>query len=156
MKYITKVWENLEKHEGGLPSGDYLLSKITEGLPQYGIAAVGKGKDSPASGLLIKAVDKKDPRPLWVTVWGGPNILEQALWKVRETRSENEVREFVSNSRSGYPVEIHDYDQPEACFDVPRTRILSDTGTMHIILAVTDHDTPRLTRYQRVIATVTK
>jgi hypothetical protein len=29
------------------------------------------------------------------------------------------------------------------------------TGTMHIILAVTDHGTPRLTRYQRVIVNVT-
>jgi hypothetical protein len=28
------------------------------------------------------------------------------------------------------------------------------TGTMHIILAVTDHGTPRLTRYQRAIVTV--
>jgi hypothetical protein len=27
-------------------------------------------------------------------------------------------------------------------------------GTMHIILAVTDHGTPRLTRYRRVIVTV--
>ena len=28
------------------------------------------------------------------------------------------------------------------------------TGTMHIILAVTDHGTPALTRYQRVIVDV--
>ena len=95
----NKIWENLEKHESGFPSGIDLLSRITEGLPQYGMAAVGKGKDSPASELLIKAVDKKDPRPLWVTVWGGPNVLAQALWKVRETRSEKEVREFVSKLR---------------------------------------------------------
>ena len=27
-------------------------------------------------------------------------------------------------------------------------------GTMHIILAVTDHGTPRLTRYQRVLVDV--
>jgi hypothetical protein len=29
-------------------------------------------------------------------------------------------------------------------------------GTMHVILAVTDYDSPRLTRYQRVIVTVTE
>jgi hypothetical protein len=29
-------------------------------------------------------------------------------------------------------------------------------GTMHIILAVTDHGTPRLTRYRRVIVDVKK
>ena len=30
------------------------------------------------------------------------------------------------------------------------------TGTMHIILAVTDHGSPRLTRYRRVIVEVAK
>ena len=95
----SKVRDNLEKHEPGFPTGDYVKSIITEGLPDYGIKAVGEGKDSPASGLLIKTVDKEDPRPLWVTVWGGPNVLAQALWKVRETRSDDEVKKFVSKLR---------------------------------------------------------
>jgi len=34
--------------------------------------------------------------------------------------------------------------------------IASSSGTMHVILAVTDHGTPRLTRYRRVIVTVTR
>lgn len=94
-----KVWENLNKHEPGYPSGDYLKSCITEGLPEYGVGAVGKEKDSPASEDLIKAVDKKDSRPLWVTAWGGPNVLAQALWKVKETRSKAELAKFVSKIR---------------------------------------------------------
>ena len=56
--------------------------------------AVGKGKDSPASERLIQVVDKDDPRPVWVTVWGGPNVLAQALWKVRETRSKEELEKL--------------------------------------------------------------
>ncbi|MBN1187917.1 MAG: DUF1593 domain-containing protein [Bacteroidales bacterium] len=95
----SKVRDNLEKHEPGFPTGDYVKSCITEGLPEYGLQAIGKGKDSPASEMLIKAVDKDDPRPLWVTVWGGPNVLAQALWKVRETRSEAEVQKFISKLR---------------------------------------------------------
>lgn len=95
----SKVRDNLEKHEAGFPTGEYLKSCITEGLPEYGMKAVGEGKDSPASELLIKAVDKEDSRPLWVTVWGGPNVLAQALWKVRKTRSEEEVKKFVSRLR---------------------------------------------------------
>lgn len=93
------VRDNLEKHESGFPSGDYLKSKITEGLPEYGVKAIGVGKDSPASELLIKAVDKNDTRPLWVTVWGGPNVLAQALWKVRETRSKKDLEQFVKKLR---------------------------------------------------------
>jgi hypothetical protein len=63
----------------------------------------------------------------------------------------------VSNARSGQPIEIKDFDQPKAWFIVPTKRVMPPgTGTIHIILAVTDHGTPRLTRYQRVIVTVTK
>lgn len=95
----SKVRDNLEKNEPGFPTGDYLRSKITEGLPEYGMKAIGEGKDSPASELLIQAVDKADPRPLWVCVWGGPNVLAQALWKVRKTRSKKELKAFVSRLR---------------------------------------------------------
>ena len=58
---------------------------------------------------------------------------------------------------SGQPVEIQNDDQQEAWFTVPTKRLGGDgTGTMHIILAVTDHGSPRLTRYQRVIISIQK
>jgi hypothetical protein len=41
-------------------------------------------------------VDRDDPRPVWVLVWGGPNCLAQALWKVRATRSTGDVDKFVA------------------------------------------------------------
>lgn len=94
-----KVRDNLEKHESGFPTLEFVHSLISEGLPEYGMNAVGEGKDSPASELLIKSVDKNDPRPLWVTVWGGPNVLAQALWKVKKTRSKDELNRFVSKLR---------------------------------------------------------
>lgn len=94
-----KVRDNLEKHESGYPGGEYLLSIIKEGLPLYGMEAVGADKDSSGSELLIKAVDRDDPRPLWVLVWGGPNVLAQALWKIRATRSATQLEQFVSHLR---------------------------------------------------------
>ena len=61
----------------------------------------------------------------------------------------------VSSARSGQPLTIQNFDQPEAWFTVPKSRIGgSGKGTMHIILAVTDHGSPRLTRYERVIVTI--
>ena len=36
---------------------------------------------------------------MWVLVWGGPNCLAQALWKVKATRSESELKSFVSKLR---------------------------------------------------------
>jgi hypothetical protein len=94
-----KVRDNLELHEPGFPTGDALLSRVSEGLPVYGMQGVGAGKDSPASEQLIRAVDRDDPRPLWVPVWGGPNVLAQALWKVRATRSPEALQRFVSRLR---------------------------------------------------------
>jgi hypothetical protein len=69
----------------------------------------------------------------------------------------NEAGTFpVSSARSGQPVEIRNFDQPDAWFTVPTGRVMAPgTGEMHIILAVTDHGTPRLTRYARVIIEVT-
>lgn len=94
-----EVKAHLDRHAEGYPTMDYLLSITTNHLPLFGMEGVGSGKDSPGSELLIKAVDKPDDRPLWVSAWGGANCLAQALWKVRETRSEAEVNRFVSKLR---------------------------------------------------------
>ena len=94
-----KVRDNLEKHEPGYPTADYLLSIVREGRPAFGMAAVGAGMDSPGSDRIIEVVDRDDPRPVWVTVWGGPNCLAQALWKVRATRSPEALQKFVARLR---------------------------------------------------------
>ncbi len=94
-----KVRDNLELHERGYPTARQLLSVIKEGLPAYGMAAVGEGRDSSGSEALIAAVDRDDPRPVWVPVWGGPNVLAQALWKVRATRSPQALATFVGKLR---------------------------------------------------------
>jgi hypothetical protein len=94
-----QVRDNLLVHEPGYPTANHLLSVLKEGLPDYGMHAVGEGHDSAGSELLIKVVDKDDPRPVWVTVWGGPNVLAQALWKVRATRSSEALDKFVAKLR---------------------------------------------------------
>ncbi len=53
-----------------------------------------KIRTSPGSDLII-ASDKDDPRPVWVTGWGGMNTIAQAIWKIRETRSEEELQKFL-------------------------------------------------------------
>ena len=94
-----KVYPNLIKHDKRYPTADHLLSVTSSHLPVYGMAGVGKGKDSAGSRLLVSVIDKSDPRPVWVTVWGGPNCLAQALWKVRDTRGKSELDRFVAKIR---------------------------------------------------------
>jgi hypothetical protein len=106
-----KIKPNLDIHSPGYPSMDYLLSITSEHLPLYSMYGVGAGKDSPGSELLIKAVDKSDERPLWVSIWGGANCLAQALWKVKSTRSEPEVADFISRLKV-YSISDQDFAGP--------------------------------------------
>ncbi|GAB3272479.1 DUF1593 domain-containing protein [Larkinella harenae] len=94
-----KVRNNLLLHEKGYPETAHLLNLIKSGVPKYGMEAVGPGHDSEGSEHIIAVVDKKDDRPVWVPVWGGVNCLAQALWKVRQTRSPEDVDKFVAKLR---------------------------------------------------------
>jgi hypothetical protein len=99
VKAYGKVQKNLLLHEPGFPTEAYLTSVTKKGIPEYGMQGVGPGKDSQGSDWLIQVVDKNDTRPVWVTVWGGANVLAQALWKVRQTRTHAELQQFVQKLR---------------------------------------------------------
>lgn len=98
-----KVDENLRKHDSGYPTANYLRSVTWEGRSgTWGKPAediIGEGKDSEASEAIIKVVDKKDPRPVWIGVWGGPQEVAQAIWRVKQTRSNKELESFLSKVR---------------------------------------------------------
>jgi hypothetical protein len=94
-----KVRENLLKHESGFPEANSLLQLVKQGLPEYGLGGVGKGKDSQGSDWIIQVLEENDPRPLWICIWGGPNTLAQALFKIRQTRSEADVMKLIRKLR---------------------------------------------------------
>ncbi|MRR23750.1 DUF1593 domain-containing protein, partial [bacterium] len=94
-----KVRENLLRHESGFPGSDELLSLVKKGLPEYGMEGVGEGKDSQGSEWIIKVLDENDSRPLWICIWGGPNTLAQALYKIRQTRSESDAGKLMAKLR---------------------------------------------------------
>jgi hypothetical protein len=94
-----KVQDNLLKHAPGYPSNEKLLNLIKRGYPDFGMKAVGDDKNSEGSDWIIEVVDRPDPRPVWVTVWGGANCLAQALYKVKQTRSEKDLKTFIKKLR---------------------------------------------------------
>lgn len=95
----TEVYPNLSVHSTEFPTPEYLKSISVMGQRGYGMSDVGPGKDSPGSDLIIAAVDKDDPRPVWVAGWGGMNTIAQAIWKVRETRTKSELDTFLRKIR---------------------------------------------------------
>ena len=94
-----KALPNLLIHDTDYPDANTIRSMVKKGQPNAAIACVGEGKDSEGSEWIIKMVDKKDKRPIWIAAWSGMNTLAQALWKVSHTRSPKDVEKFVSKLR---------------------------------------------------------
>jgi len=99
IKAYNEVHSNLIKHEPGFSEAEVLLKLVKQGLPKYGMLGVGEGNDSEGSDWIIKVLEEKDERPLWIPVWGGVNTLAQALFKIKNTKTEKEVGELIAKLR---------------------------------------------------------
>jgi hypothetical protein len=63
------------------------------------MAAVGPDKLSAGAKAILVAADRNDPRPLWITVWGGANTLAQALLTARATRTSQALSSLIAKLR---------------------------------------------------------
>ena len=99
LEAYKKIYPNLEKHESGYPSHSTLHDIVKKGLPVYGMTGVGKGKDSEGSGWIIKILESEDNEPVWFCIWGGPNTLAQALWKIKNEKSSKEAERIYRKVR---------------------------------------------------------
>ena len=63
------------------------------------MAATGAGKSTAGSRAVIAAMERDDPRPLWIALWGGANTLAQALMDLRASHPAEEVDRLVSRLR---------------------------------------------------------
>ena len=99
LQAYNKVQPNLLKHERGYLTYEHLKPKVKKGLPVYGMEGVGEGKDSQGSDWIVQILNKPDNRPVWFCVWGGPNTLAQALWKIKATKSAEEAEKIYKKIR---------------------------------------------------------
>jgi hypothetical protein len=103
LNLYDQVDENLRKHDPRYPTADRLRSVTWEGRSNaWGKPAkdiLGEGKDGEASNAIISVVDRPDPRPVWVCVWGGSREVAQAIWKVRATRTPADLERFLGKLR---------------------------------------------------------
>ena len=129
-----KVYANLAKHEPGFPTADTLAKLVMVGQVSYGMAAVGEGKMTPGAEAIIRAADATDPRPVWVSIWGGANTLAQALWHVRATRPAADVQRFVEKLRV-YTISDQDDAGPWLRREFPTLHYIAtpgDTNDYHV------------------------
>jgi hypothetical protein len=111
LRLYEKVYENLRRHDPKYPTAAALRSVTWQGrsgawgMPSVGTTSkpldqiLGAGKDTEASDAIIGVVDRADPRPVWVCVWGGSREVAQAIWKVQTTRSTADLQRFLSKLR---------------------------------------------------------
>ena len=97
--FLSIEKENGQQTIGYWPSADYLKSRAVMGSVHGGIKVIGENNDSQGSNLLIRLADEDDPRPIYVAAWGGANTLAQAIWRVKQTRSAEELKRFVRKFR---------------------------------------------------------
>ncbi|HJV69232.1 DUF1593 domain-containing protein [Ideonella sp.] len=95
----AQVLPRLRRHDRAYPEAAQLLARVAPGQPGYGMKAIGDGRDTPGSELLRRELERPDPRPLWVSVWGGANTLAQALYSLQRTRSTEAVAKAVKRLR---------------------------------------------------------
>jgi hypothetical protein len=115
------------------------------GQSSYGMEAVGDGRMTPGAEAIIRAADSADPRPLWISVWGGVNTLAQASWHVRSTRSAAELERVV------YKLRVYDSSnltvlyasRPPSHKAMPRTKPSSKPPALNV--GVTSEKTMNIT-----------
>lgn len=95
----ARVLPNLRIHDPSYPSAEYLTSVVRGADPIYGMEGVGGDAHQEAVQLIIDAVDRDDPRPVWISIWGGAAPLAQALHRVKTTRTAEALDLFVDKLR---------------------------------------------------------
>lgn len=91
--------ENGRQPLGYWPSMEYLQGRCLMGSQRAGIGVIGEDNDTPGSNLIIQLVDEDDDRPIYVCAWGGANTLAQAIWRVQQTRTKEELKRFLNKLR---------------------------------------------------------
>ena len=97
--FLSEEQEQGSQKLGYWPSAEYIRSRTVYGSPRAGIGVIGPDNDTPGSELIIRLADEDDDRPIWVCVWGGANTFSQAVWKVQQERSPEELKAFLRKFR---------------------------------------------------------
>lgn len=90
---------NLLLHAQGWPPADELTARVFAGQSAYGMAATGATHDSAGARAVTQAMERDDPRPLWICLWGGASTLAQALLDLRATHTADEGARLVARLR---------------------------------------------------------
>jgi hypothetical protein len=95
----AEVQANLARHAQGYPTVEALRALVSSGPDGFGLAAILKKEPSAGAVALIRAAQRNDARPLWISIWGGANTLAEALLHARATLAPEAVDALIAKLR---------------------------------------------------------
>lgn len=90
---------NLRSHDDNYPDADQLLSVTALGPASYGTQYALNEQMSEGGWLIVNAIKKNDPRPIWITIWGDGAVIAQALNYIRQNEGEEAAQAAASKLR---------------------------------------------------------
>ncbi len=96
-----KVYDNLLKNDQDYPSPEKLHSITWQGMvdraPIY--ADSPPYRDTKGSELIIEKLLDNDPRPVYISMWGGGTMVAQVFWKIKNYYSAANFEKAVKKVR---------------------------------------------------------
>ncbi len=103
LNLYDQVDENLRRHDPRYPTADDCVRSPGRAArtprasrPKRSSA---RARTATASDAIIRVVDRPDPRPVWVCVWGGPARWRKRSGRCRATRNPAELERFLGKLR---------------------------------------------------------
>ena len=97
----SEVYENLIKHDSNYPEPKKLHSITWQGMvdraPIY--ADAPPYRDTKGSDLIIEKLLDDDPRPVYISMWGGGTMTAHAFWKIKNEYSQVMFERAVKKAR---------------------------------------------------------
>lgn len=122
-----KVQPNLLLHSPDYPTAEYLRSITKTGKPVYGLEAIEDAKKvSSGAQLLIDTLKslKQDDDHLFVLVWGGANVLAEALNQMSLKMKKDELDQIISKL-TVYAISDQDNSGPWIRHKFPKLRYIA-------------------------------
>ncbi len=100
-----QYYNNLIIHDPDYPTPQSLTAVVKNGIqPGLAMSGVGAGKDTEGSNFIISQIDSHDG-PIYLQAWGGGNTIAQALWRVRNDRTTEQVDAFAAKIGAVYVID---------------------------------------------------
>lgn len=127
LEAYSTIYPNLRKVDSAFPTVKYLKSLVKEGCQGNGRDIpvqnyIGEGKSTEGSDWIINMVDLAK-EPVYISVWGGSCDLAQALFDVRNTRTDEELYRFLAKLRV-YFIGLQDSSNPWIMENFPELKLV--------------------------------